>query len=96
MSSTPTKPLSERYIIHSEDAKQLADFLHSFSADLDVEIIDKIGPLNLEHTAIVALPKTKAKIIQQQIKTSNTLTIEPDRPLSFLSHTPGTQVDTKG
>ena len=73
-----------RYIIRSGDAQQLAGLLSTLSADPGIEILDKIGPASEPHTLVVAMARDKAASVEERIRSSDQLTIEPDRPLSLL------------
>jgi hypothetical protein len=84
MSSTPSGPGSGRYIIRSEDPGELAGFINSISTDPGMELVDLIGPAGQPHTAVVTMPHEKAARLEQSFRTSNKLTIEPDRPLSLF------------
>ena len=78
-----------RYIIRSSDAQQLAALISALSADPGIEILDKIGPAGQAHTAVVAMSSAQAAAVEESIRTSNQLTIEPDRPLSLFDMGPG-------
>ena len=73
-----------RYIIRCTDAQQLAGLLSTLSADSGIEIVDQIGPAGAPHTLVVAMSRDKAAAVEERIRRSDQLTIEPDRPLSLL------------
>ena len=73
-----------RYIIRSSDAQQLASLISTLSTDPGIEILDQIGPSSEPHTVVVAMARDKAASVEERIRSSDQLTIEPDRPLSLL------------
>jgi hypothetical protein len=84
MPSIPQGSGSGRYIIRAYDSKKLVEFVDSLDADSGIELIDLIGPAGQPHTAVVAMSPDKAAALAQHFRTTNQLTIEPDRPLSLF------------
>ena len=84
MSSIPPGAGSGRYIIRANDPWQLATFIASIKTDTSIEVLDTIGPVGQPHTLVAAMNKDKAALLEQHFRTSNQLTIEPDRPLSLF------------
>jgi len=74
-----------RYIIRSkDDGGQLTHFLSDVANDPDVSLLDTIGPVGQEHTAVFEMSHEKALFLAQRFRNSNQLMIEPDRPLSLF------------
>jgi hypothetical protein len=75
-----------RYIVHATDPARLAAFLDGLRKDAPgVEVVDRIGPDGQAHTAVLAVSADQAGALEQRIRSTDQLTIEPDRPLSPLS-----------
>lgn len=81
-----------RYIVRSEDGRQLADFIKSIESDPDARLLDVIGPRDQPHTAVVDLSDDRARTLEQQFRNAKTqMIIEPDRPLSLFDGARGAQ-----
>ena len=88
MSPISSVPGTGHYIIRSEDAGQLANFIREVQQDPAVTLVNTIGPADRPHTVVVAMSPEKALSLQQRIrKNSIPLIIEPDRPLSLFPQT---------
>lgn len=74
-----------RYIVRSGDSRLIAEFINGVDADPEIELLDLIGPAGEPHTAVVEMSHERAAAFAQQFRSSNQLTIEPDRPLSMFS-----------
>lgn len=85
MPTTTPGPGRGRYIVRSGDSRTLAEFINGTEADPDIELLDLIGPAGEPHTAVVEMSHERAAAFAQQFRSSNQLTIEPDRPLSMFS-----------
>lgn len=84
MPSIPSDPGSGRYIIRGGDSRTLVEFIDRLAADKSYELVDLIGPPGQPHTAVVVMTHDRAAALAEQFRTSNQLTIEPDRPLSLF------------
>lgn len=73
-----------RYIIRSDDARQLAEFISDVRQDPTMELLDTIGPANQPHMVVVAMSHDQARSLELRFSKSNQLKIEPDRPLSLF------------
>lgn len=82
----PTSPQSGigRYIVHSKEPGQLAEFIRNIQTEPEVELLDTLGPSGQPHTVVVSMSHEKAQALEQQSDFSKHLTIEPDRPLSLF------------
>lgn len=88
MSPTSSAPGTGQYIVRSEDAGQLADFVRDIQQDQGVTLVDTIGPANRPHTVVVAMSPEKARSLEQRFRSNSIpLIIEPDRPLSLFPQT---------
>jgi hypothetical protein len=74
----------DRYIVRSEDARLLADFIDEAKTDSELELVETIGPVGVPHTAVFLMPHEKARALQQRYGESNRVIIERDRPLSLF------------
>jgi len=78
-----------RYIVRTREEdgapSALSDFLSTIEGDPDIELVDTIGPPGRPHTAVIALNPEQALALQQRLRNSQHLMIEPDRPLSLFS-----------
>lgn len=74
----------KRYIIRSEDAKQMAGFIEKIRQDPAVEILDVIGPAEAPHTLVALMPNEKAQFLEKEFVLQRPLLIEPDQPISPL------------
>ena len=74
----------DRYIVRSEDARLLADFIDEATTDPELELVETIGPVGVPHTAVFFMPHEKARALQQRYGESNRVIIERDRPLSLF------------
>ncbi|HYD81063.1 MAG TPA: hypothetical protein VEC06_14750 [Paucimonas sp.] len=76
---------SGRYIVRSEDSKQLSEFIKNTEGDDCMKLLDVIGPAEQPHTAVIEMPHEKAHSLEEQFRNAKTrLIIEPDRPLSLF------------
>ncbi len=88
MSPISNAPGTGHYIVRSEDAGQLAEFVEDIRQDPAVKLVDTIGPTNQPHTVVVAMSPEKALSLEQRFRKNSTpLIIEPDRPLSLFGET---------
>ena len=86
MSPISSAPSTGPYIVRSEDAGQLADFIQDIQQDPAVTLVDTIGPANRPHTVVVAMSPEKALSLEQRFSNNSIpLIIEPDRPLSLFT-----------
>ena len=99
-------PDTGRYIIRSQDSKELAEVMKDIDADPAVQLVDTIGPADQPHTLVVEMPHETANSMKQRFRTLKPqLIIEPDRPLSLFDeskeakddrvHPKGTKMATK-
>ena len=79
-------PEKARYIIRSEDAKQLAELIDKIAQDPSIDLLDVIGPAGNPHTAVAAMPHDKARALEHDFSASKKMFIEPDRPLSLFEN----------
>jgi hypothetical protein len=85
MPQPPAGQARSRYLIRAAgDSAPLAAFIASIRADPAIALVDTIGPAGQPHTAVVETSGAVADTLRQRFRTSNTLTIEPDRPLSLF------------
>lgn len=78
-----------RYIVRARDddssaLSALSAFLASIEGNPDVELVDTIGPAGRPHTAVIAVIPEHALSLEQRVRNSQYLMIEPDRPLSMF------------
>ncbi|HVL75413.1 MAG TPA: hypothetical protein VM406_05310 [Noviherbaspirillum sp.] len=84
MAADSVKDGRARYIVHAQDARRLADFVHEIRARDDVELVDLIGPADAPHIAVLHMPRATARELQERFRTTHQIFIEPDQPLSPL------------
>ena len=76
-----------QYIVRARNEQEapaaLAAFLSSVASDPDIELVDTIGPAGMPHTAVLAVVPEHAPALEQCVRNSQHLMIEPDRPLSL-------------
>lgn len=74
-----------RFIVRArnEDSalSELTLFLATLEGDLQVELVDKIGPAERPHTAVVEVSPEQVPAFEQRVRNSPELMIEPDSPL---------------
>lgn len=83
---TPS-PGRERYIVRSDDARQIAEFINDVNRDPSMKLLNTIGPAGQPHTVVVEMSHDQAASFAERFRASKTpLTIEPDRPLSLFDN----------
>ena len=71
-----------QYIVRTSDPARLAAFLESLRDAPGIDIVDRIGPTGLAHTAVLAVNADQAGALEQRVRGTEQLTIESDRPLT--------------
>ena len=72
-----------RFIVRARDEDSGLFELSTFLASLegDVELVDKIGPAGRPHTAVLEVSPEQAPALEERVRNSPQLMIEPDSPL---------------
>ena len=77
-----------RFIVRARaEGSTLNDFLTIIGDDLQLELVDTIGPQGHPHTAVIATATEHAPAFEQRFRNSPELMIERDRPLSLFDET---------
>ena len=84
MEQAPAAPDARRYIVRSDDSKQVAAFIDSIRNTPDIKLVDQIGPPGAPHTVVILARSEQAEAMRQCLGASSKLIIEPDQPLSLF------------
>ena len=74
-----------RYLISSMSTEKLSAFLSEISAHPELQLLDKLGPSEAPHTAVLEMPHTQAAQLQQRFAALGELNIEPDQRLKMFA-----------
>ena len=84
MSPTAAVAATGRYLISARgDDTALTNFIEQAHNDPSLKLVDIIGPPGHPHTAVVEMSPQTAAGLEQRFRSTQQLTIEPDRPLSL-------------
>ena len=76
-----------RYIVRAHDDASalfaLSTLLASLEGDPHIELVDTIGPPGQPHTAVLAVWPEHLHLLEERVRQTSQLIIEPDRPLSL-------------